>query len=144
MDSAAGGLAGGPGWSGGQSPEQLALHARRRRYGADKQHSLLKKQFFTIPRMPMAATAESKARYQRARGGRATAAIEAGMETIADVAAPEAATVLAEEGSIATGRCAAKAWSDGRIFGVGYATGKRNRNFQKNVQISKENGRGTL
>ena len=66
------------------------------------------------------------------------------METTAEEAAPEAATVLAEEGSMATGRCAAKAWSDGRIFGVGYAAGGRNRQFQKNVQISEENGRGTL
>ena len=66
------------------------------------------------------------------------------METTAEEAAPEAATVLAETASMATGSSAAKAWLDGRIFGVGCAAGERNRKFQKNVQISEENGRGTL
>ena len=66
------------------------------------------------------------------------------METTAEEAAPEAATVLAETASMATGGCAEKAWLDGRIFVVGSAAGGRNRKFQKNVQISEENGRGTL
>ena len=71
-------------------------------------------------------------------------AIEAGMETTAEEAAPEAATVLAETASMAAGCCAANAWLDGRIFSVGCAAGRRNRTFQKKVQISEENGRGTL
>ena len=52
------------------------------------------------------------------------------METTAEEAAPEAATVLAETASMAAVCCAANAWLDGRIFSVGCAAGKRNRTFQ--------------